>query len=54
MVEQGEASALVVARLDRLSRSMTDFTQLMERPWKKGCALVALDLGVDTTTRRGR
>ena len=43
----------MVAKLDRLSRSMTDFTRLMERSWKKGWALVALDLGVDTTTPAG-
>jgi DNA invertase Pin-like site-specific DNA recombinase len=43
----------VVAKLDRLSRSMADFTRLMERSWKKGWALVALDLGVDTTTPAG-
>jgi DNA invertase Pin-like site-specific DNA recombinase len=52
-VEKGEADALVVAKLDRLSRSMADFTRLMERSWKKGWALVALDLGVDTTTPAG-
>jgi DNA invertase Pin-like site-specific DNA recombinase len=52
-VEKGDADALVVAKLDRLSRSMTDFTRLMERSWKKGWALVAIDLGVDTTTPAG-
>jgi hypothetical protein len=52
-VESAEAEALVVAKLDRLSRSMADFTRLMERSWKKGWALVALDLGVDTTTPAG-
>ena len=52
-VEKGAAEALVVAKLDRLSRSMTDFTRLMERSWKKGWALVAIDLGVDTTTPAG-
>ena len=31
VVEQGEASALVVAKLDRLSRSLLDFASLMER-----------------------
>jgi DNA invertase Pin-like site-specific DNA recombinase len=50
---EGGAEALVVAKLDRLSRSMADFTRLMERSWKKGWALVALDLGVDTTTPAG-
>jgi DNA invertase Pin-like site-specific DNA recombinase len=52
-VEHGEAAALVVAKLDRLSRSLIDFAALMERSRKKGWALVALDLGVDTTTPSG-
>jgi DNA invertase Pin-like site-specific DNA recombinase len=42
-----------VAKLDRLSRSLLDFSALMERSRKKGWALVALDLGVDTTTPAG-
>ncbi len=52
-VDKGEAEALVVAKLDRLSRSLVDFAGLMERGRKKGWALVALDLGVDTTTPAG-
>jgi DNA invertase Pin-like site-specific DNA recombinase len=52
-VEDGEAEALVVAKLDRLSRSLLDFAALMERSRKAGWALVALDLGVDTTTPSG-
>lgn len=47
------AAALVVAKLDRLSRSLVDFSALMERSRKRGWALVALDLGVDTTTPSG-
>jgi DNA invertase Pin-like site-specific DNA recombinase len=47
------ATALVVAKLDRLSRSLLDFAALMERGRKAGWALVALDLGVDTTTPAG-
>lgn len=52
-IERGEASALVVAKLDRLSRSLADFAALMERARRSGWALVALDLGVDTTTPSG-
>jgi DNA invertase Pin-like site-specific DNA recombinase len=52
-IERGDAGALVVAKLDRLSRSLMDFASLMERSRKKGWALVALDLGVDTTTPSG-
>lgn len=47
------ASTLVVAKLDRLSRSLLDFSGLMTRATKEHWALVALDLGVDTTTPQG-
>lgn len=47
------ADALVVAKLDRLSRSMLDFAGLMQRSTKEGWALIALDLGVDTSTPAG-
>jgi DNA invertase Pin-like site-specific DNA recombinase len=47
---RGKADALVVAKLDRLSRSMLDFTALMAKAQKQGWALVALDCAVDTTT----
>ena len=49
----GMASALVVAKLDRLSRSLLDFTGLMARAAKESWALVALDCAVDTTTPAG-
>jgi DNA invertase Pin-like site-specific DNA recombinase len=49
----GRASALVVAKLDRLSRSLSDFAQTMNVARKQQWALVALDLGVDTTTPAG-
>src|ERR671934_3149373 len=47
---QPQAQALVVAKLDRLSRSLLDFASIMERARRKGWAVAALDLGVDTTT----
>jgi DNA invertase Pin-like site-specific DNA recombinase len=49
----GEADILVVSKLDRLSRSLLDFASLMERSQREGWALVALDLGVDTSTAAG-
>jgi DNA invertase Pin-like site-specific DNA recombinase len=52
-VERGDASAVIVAKLDRLSRSVHDFASVMERAQRRGWALVALDLGVDTTTPAG-
>src|SRR5262249_9418595 len=52
-VESGGVRALLVAKLDRLSRSIVDFTQLIDRAQRKGWAIVALDVGVDTTTPQG-
>ncbi len=53
LLDGGEAQALVASKLDRLSRSMLDFTQLMDRANRKGWALVAMDCAVDTTTPAG-
>ncbi len=47
------AQALVVSKLDRLSRSLIDFASLMESAKREGWALIALDLGVDMTTPAG-
>lgn len=44
---------LVVARLDRLTRSLKDFADLLERASREGWRLVALDLGLDTSTPQG-
>jgi DNA invertase Pin-like site-specific DNA recombinase len=52
-VEDGDASAIIVAKLDRLSRSVHDFAGLMQRAQQRRWALVALDLGIDTTTAAG-
>src|SRR6266540_2019094 len=52
-LESGQAEALIVAKLDRLSRSLLDFAALMERARQGGWSLIALDLGVDTSTPSG-
>jgi DNA invertase Pin-like site-specific DNA recombinase len=52
-LERRRAHGLVVAKLDRLSRSMLDFTAVMAKAQKEGWALVALDCAVDTTTPAG-
>jgi len=49
----GEADGLVVAKLDRLSRSVRDFSGTLEDARKQGWALVCLDFGIDTTTPAG-
>ena len=52
-VEEGVASTLVVAKLDRLSRSLLDFAGLMQRAQRGRWNLVALDLGIDLSTPAG-
>jgi DNA invertase Pin-like site-specific DNA recombinase len=49
-----DADGLIVAKLDRLSRSTIDFLELMLWFEDVGARLVALDLGVDTGTPAGR
>jgi DNA invertase Pin-like site-specific DNA recombinase len=52
-VESGRTGGIVVAKLDRLSRSLADFADLMARAQSAGWNLVALDLGVDLATPSG-
>jgi DNA invertase Pin-like site-specific DNA recombinase len=53
ILKRGEAEALVVAKLDRLSRSMLDFASVMATAQKQSWGLVALDCQMDTTTPAG-
>ncbi len=53
-LKAGRADALVVGKLDRLSRSVIDFARLMEVAQSEGWSLVVLDLAVDTTTTNGK
>ena len=43
----------VVAKLDRLSKSLLDVAQLMDRRGREGWGLIALDLALDTATPQG-
>ncbi|MEH3076195.1 MAG: recombinase family protein [Quadrisphaera sp.] len=52
-LDKRQATALVVSKLDRLSRSVTDFGGLLDRAKRRGWSVVCLDLGVDTTTPVG-
>lgn len=54
MIVAGEADGLIVSKLDRLSRSVVDFGYLLEWCDHAGVTLIALDLGVDTSTAGGR
>src|SRR5690348_14520261 len=53
-LESGQAGALVAAKVDRLARDLHDLTGLLRDAERQRWALVALDLGVDTTTPVGR
>jgi len=48
-----EYDILVVSKLDRLSRRLADLAALLERSQREGWAVIALDLGVDTSTPAG-
>jgi DNA invertase Pin-like site-specific DNA recombinase len=52
-LDAGQASVLVTAKLDRLSRSVLDFAALMARAEREGWAIVVLDVNVDTSTPSG-
>lgn len=52
-LDAGHADVLVIAKLDRLSRSVAQGAQVMERAKRRGWSLVALDFGLDTTTPAG-
>lgn len=54
MLRAGEYDCLIVAKLDRLSRSAFDFASLMRRSLIEGWAIICLDLGVDTATPSGK
>ncbi len=49
----GDAGALVVSKMDRLSRSLLDFAAIMQEAQKQRWALIALDCPVDLTTPMG-
>ena len=52
-LSEGRAHVLVVAKLDRLSRSLLDFAALMAQSSREGWSIDALDIGVDTSTING-
>jgi DNA invertase Pin-like site-specific DNA recombinase len=53
LIEAGFAATLVVAKLDRLSRSVVHLGQLLDRAKRGGWNIVALDLGLDLSTPSG-
>ena len=52
-LDRGQADVLIVAKLDRLSRSVAQGAEVMDRAKRRGWSLVCLDFGLDTTTPAG-
>jgi DNA invertase Pin-like site-specific DNA recombinase len=50
----GEVAGIVVAKLDRLSRSVIDFGKLLAEANRGDWNIVALDFGLDLTTPQGK
>jgi DNA invertase Pin-like site-specific DNA recombinase len=53
MLAKGEATALITDKMDRLSRSLLDFAQIMQDAQRQGWALIALDAPADPSTPTG-
>ena len=52
-IAAGRAGGLVVSKIDRLGRSSADVMGLVERAQREGWRLVALDVGLDSTSAAG-
>ena len=52
-LKRGDASMLVVAKTDRLSRSLLDFAGILQRAQRQGWILLALDSPADLSTPQG-
>lgn len=53
LLETGLYDTLIIAKLDRLSRSLLDLVTLLETSHKQKWTLIALDVGLDTSTPTG-
>lgn len=54
MVNKGEVQAIIIAKLDRLTRSVKDLCGLLELLEKRKVALVSVAESLDTSTAAGR
>lgn len=52
-LDRGQAHALLALRLDRISRSVRDLADMLDRARKKGWSLVTVEADVDTSTPSG-
>lgn len=54
LVDAGEVQAVIVAKLDRLTRSVRDLADILERFQRRGVSLVSVAETLDTGTAAGR
>jgi DNA invertase Pin-like site-specific DNA recombinase len=54
MVDRREVQVIIIAKLDRLTRSVRDLGELLERFQKRGVALVSVGESLDTGSAAGR
>lgn len=54
LLASGQADALVVAKMDRLARSVAHASDILELAKAQGWNLVVLDVGIDLATPQGR
>lgn len=54
LVDAGKIKAVIVAKLDRLTRSVKDLCELLERFERRGVALVSVAESLDTGSAAGR
>src|SRR5437588_10034434 len=54
MVDDGEVQAVIIAKLDRLTRSVKDLCTLLERFQRRGVSLVSVAESLDTGSAAGR
>jgi DNA invertase Pin-like site-specific DNA recombinase len=53
ILARGEADILIASKVDRLSRSVADFSTLARRATREGWRLTVLDVGLDMTSPQG-
>jgi DNA invertase Pin-like site-specific DNA recombinase len=54
LVDAGAVDTVIIAKLDRLTRSVKDLAELLERFTKRGVSLVSVAESLDTGTAAGR
>src|SRR6202011_5717496 len=54
LIDSGEVQTVIVAKLDRLTRSVKDLCELLERFERRGVALISVAESLDTGSAAGR